>query len=47
MRVRVFCTEHAHKVWRPTFFEERVLRTENSYLSSDLKVPNCRAFKMI
>ena len=31
LRVRVFRTEHAHKVWRPTFFEVRVLRTENSY----------------
>ena len=29
--VRVFRTEHAHKVRRPTFFEVRVLRTENSY----------------
>ena len=29
--VRVFRTEHAHKVWRPTFFEVRVHRTENSY----------------
>ena len=41
--VRVYRTEHAHKVWRPTFFEVRVLRTENSYSqsssSSDLKVP--------
>ena len=41
--VRVFHTEHAHKVWRPTFYEVRMLRTENSYSqsssSSDLKVP--------
>ena len=41
--VRVFRTEHAHKVQRPTFFEVRMLRTENSYSqsssSSDLKVP--------
>ena len=22
--------EHAHKIWRPKFFEVRVLRTENS-----------------
>ena len=43
IRVRVFRTELAHKVWRRTFFEVRVLRTENSYLysssSSNLKIP--------
>ena len=26
-----FRTEHAHKVWKPTFFEVRVLRTEASH----------------
>ena len=26
-----FRTEHAHKVWRPTYFEVHVLRTESSY----------------
>lgn len=33
-------TEHAHKVWKPTFLIVRVLRTEYSYSSSssDLKV---------
>ena len=36
LRIRVYRTEYAHKVWRPTFFEVRVLRTENSY--SYLKV---------
>ena len=30
LRVRVLSNEHAHKVWRPTFFEVRVLRTERS-----------------
>ena len=29
LRVRVLRTEHAHNVWTPTFFEVRVLRTEN------------------
>ena len=28
LRVRVFRTDHAHKVWRQTFFEVRALRTE-------------------
>ena len=27
----VFRTEHAHKAWRPTFFEVRVLRTQDAY----------------
>ena len=29
--IPVFRTEHAHKGWRPTFFEMRGLRTETSY----------------
>ena len=34
LRVQVFHSEHVHKVWRPTFFEVRMLRTENSYSKS-------------
>ena len=30
-RVRVFDAEHAHKVWRLTFFKVRAFKTENIY----------------
>lgn len=39
-RLRVFRTEHALKVRRAKIFEKRMLRTENSYLYSNLKLAN-------